>query len=132
MRQAIVPDALKDAAAATGVSPAIRAGGCFLTGATGSAPEGTMPQAASDQARNALRKVCDILSAAGATEADVVEMTSYHTDIAASFADVQKELEKVFFTPLPARTAVEVAGLRRPGAHVEFRIIARDPQAGTP
>jgi hypothetical protein len=45
MRQAIIPDALKDAVAATGFSPAIRAGGLlFVTGATGGRRDETMPQ----------------------------------------------------------------------------------------
>lgn len=131
MRQAIVPDALKEAAAATGFSPAIRAGGfLFLTGATGGRPDGTMPDAASDQARIALDKAQTVLDAAGATEADVVEMTSYHVDIETYFAAIQRVLEEVFSPPLPAWTAVEVAGLRRPGALVEFRIVAQDPGAG--
>lgn len=83
MREAIVPDALKDAAAAPGVSPAIRAGGfLFLTGATVSRPDGTMPQAAHDQAHIAVGKVAEILAGAGAC--------------------------------------------------VDFRILAHDPQAGTP
>lgn len=130
MRQAIVPDALKTAAAVTGFSPAIRAGDLlFLTGATGGRADGSMPAAAADQARIALDKAQIVLAAAGATEAHVVELTSYHRDIATTFEAVQTVLEDVFSVPIPAWTAVEVAGLRRPGALVEFRIVAHAPEA---
>lgn len=130
MRRAIVPDALKQAAAATGFSPAIRAGDfLFLTGATGGRADGTMPETATDQARTALDKARTVLAAAGADESHVVELTSYHRDIATTFAEVQSVLEDVFSPPIPAWTAVEVAGLRRPGALVEFRIVAHAPTA---
>ncbi|MCV3273007.1 Rid family hydrolase [Roseobacter sinensis] len=133
MRQAIIPDALKQAAAATGFSPAIRAGDfLFLTGATGGRADGTMPDDAADQTRVALDKVQTVLVAAGAGEGDVVEMTSYHLDIANTFAAVQGALEQIFAPPLPAWTAVEVAGLRRPGALVEFRVVAHAPEARAP
>ncbi|WP_299679300.1 Rid family hydrolase [uncultured Roseobacter sp.] len=130
MRQAILPDALKEAAAATGFSPAIRAGAfLFLTGATGGRPDGTMPKSAADQTRIALGKAQTVLAAAGADETAVVEMTSYHLDIATTFAPVQAALEDIFTPPLPAWTAVEVAGLRRRGALVEFRLVAHAPEA---
>ena len=133
MRQAIIPQGLAAAAAASGFSPAIRSRDfLFLTGATGGCADGTMPQSAQEQARNALKKVAEILTAAGATEKDVVELTSYHTDIGTSFPEVPTELHAFFSPPLPARTAVEVAGLRRPGAQVDFRIIARDSFQATP
>ncbi|MEM6886877.1 MAG: Rid family hydrolase [Pseudomonadota bacterium] len=124
MRQAIIPDALQQAAAATGFSPAIRAGDfLFLTGATG----GTMPDSVADQTRIALGKAQSILAAAGANETNVVEMTSYNLDIEQTFTAVQSTLEQVFTPPLPAWTAIEVAGLRRPGALVEFRLVAHAP-----
>lgn len=129
MRKAIVPQALKQAAAATGFSPAIRAGDfLFLTGATGGREDGSMPESAADQARKALDKVQTVLAAADANETHVVEMTSYHVNISATFAAVQSVVEDVFSPPIPAWTAVEVAGLRRPGALVEFRIVAHAPE----
>ncbi|WP_227270603.1 Rid family hydrolase [Roseobacter weihaiensis] len=130
MRKAIVPDALKDAAATTGFSPAVRGGDLlFLTGATGGRADGTMPKSAADQARIALEKAQIVLAAAGANEANVVELTSYHRDIATTFDAVQEVLKHVFSAPIPAWTAIEVAGLRRPGALVEFRIVAHAPEA---
>lgn len=133
MRRAIVPPALSSLAAASGFSPAIRAGDhLYLTGATGGDAAGVMPPDAGAQARNALTKAMAILDAAHVDETAVVEMTSYHIDIAAHFDAIRAVVEAFFSAPLPAWTAVEVAGLRRPGALVEFRIVAHDPEAITP
>ena len=128
MREAIVPPSLAEAAQAAGMSPAVRAGALlFLTGATGGLRDGAMPHSAGDQARVALNKVMEILGSAGIGEADVVEMTSYHVAIKDSFAQVETVVRDVFSAPLPAWTAVGVAELRRPGAMIEFRVIAQMP-----
>lgn len=128
MRQVIVPDGLRAAVATTGFSPAVRAGDfLFLTGATGGEPDGTMPHTCTEQAKIALSKVKTILQAAGAEVGAVVELTSYHTDIAADFDATDRVLRGCLGEPLPAWTAVEVAGLRRAGARVEFRVVAHVP-----
>ena len=128
MRTAIIPPALAQAAQAAGMSPAIRADGfLFLTGATGGQADGTMPHSAAKQARIALNKVTEILAEAGSSEADVVELTSYHVAIRDTFGEVEAVLHDVFSAPLPAWTAVGVAELRRPGALIEFRVIAHQP-----
>lgn len=132
MRRAVVPDALKTAAAATGFSPAVRAGDfLYLTGATGGRADGTMPTNVAEQTTNALDKVAIVLEASGASEKHVVEMTSYHLMMNQTFDDVHRVLASFFTGPLPAWTAVEVAGLRRPGALVEFRFVAHLGETGS-
>lgn len=129
-RQAIVPPALAQAARDTGFSPAIRAGGfIYLTGATGGAPDGTMPGDVATQTRNALEKAQTVLQAADADLGDVVEMTSYFSDIDSDFTACEAVLHAMFQPPLPAWTAVEVAKLRRPGARIELRLVAFAPSA---
>ena len=62
MRKAVFPPELAEAVAATGFSPAVRAGDfIFLTGATGGLPDGTMPATAAEQTDIALGKVAMIL-----------------------------------------------------------------------
>lgn len=132
MRDAIVPLSLAQAAQAADMSPAIRAGDfLFLTGATGGLPDGTMPKSAGEQARVALDKVAEILSEAGGSPSDVVELTSYHANIRKDFAEIEAVLRARFSSPLPAWTAVGVAELRRPGALVEFRVVAYQPQGAS-
>ncbi len=127
-RRAIVSPALAEAARISGFSPAVRAGDfIFLTGATGGAANGTMPPDAATQTRNALSKVMDILSHVGADQTDVVEMTTYHSNIEDDFTAVEEVIHDIFTGPLPAWTAVEVARLRRPGARIELRIVVYHP-----
>ena len=129
MRQVVVPEALKDAVAATGFSPAIRAGDfVFLTGATGGALDGSMPGDVAEQTNNAMDKVQLILDALKADVSAIVEMTSYHVDIAKHFSPVEDRLRARLGLPLPAWTAVEVAGLRRAGALVELRFVVHHPE----
>lgn len=110
------------------MSPAIRAGEfLFLTGATGGRPDGTMPADAADQARVALGKVTDTLASASSGCDDVVEITSYHVAIRETFEAIETVMHDTFASPLPAWTAVGVAELRRPGAVVEFRVVAHHP-----
>ncbi len=128
MREVISPPALAHAVAATGFSPAVRAGDfVFLTGATGADADGAMPEGADAQTRNALTKVLTILEAVDAGPDAVVEVTSYHVGLRADFAVVDAALRDVLGVPLPAWTAVEVAGLRRPGAVIELRLVVHAP-----
>ena len=126
-RDVIVPPERTAAMAATGFSPAIRAGDfVYLTGATGGSHAG-MPEHVAEQTRNALAKAETVLAAAGGELANVVEMTTYHTHLRDDFDTVDPLLRELLGEPLPAWTAVEVAGLRRPGARIELRLVAHVP-----
>ena len=129
----IVPPAQRAAAEQMRTSAAVVAGGfVFLTGMTGSDADGGMPADARTQFRNAFEKIATILAEAGLTFAAVVEMTSYHIGIADHF-DLFSAVRADYVTaPYPAWTAVEVAGLRRPGAIVEIRVVAVDDRQISP
>lgn len=129
MREVVSPAALAELAAASGFSPAVRAGDfLFLTGATGGDITGVMPEGAGNQTRNALMKALAVIDAAGGAAQCVVEMTSYHVGMDHHFDTVDAVVREVLGLPLPAWTAVEVAGLRRTGAVIELRIVAYVPQ----
>lgn len=127
-RDVVFPPSLAVAVAASGFSPAVRAGDLlFLTGATGGDEKGVMPEGANAQTRNALAKAITILDAAQGSAQSVVEVTSYHLGLKSHFDQVDAILREMLGTPLPAWTAVEVAGLRREGAVIELRIVAHIP-----
>ena len=86
-----------------------------------------MPESAGVQTEVALGKVLTILNSVEADASAIVEVTSYHVDIAKHFDAVQSTMTQTLGTPLPAWTAVEVKGLRRAGALVEFRCVAHHP-----
>lgn len=97
----------------------------FTSGQLPIDPEtGTMPEGIQDQARVALRNVEAILKAGGSSLADAVKVTVFLTDIA-DFAAVNGVYKEVFAdaTPFPARSAVQVAALPKPGAKIEIEAV---------
>lgn len=131
-KRAICPPQVQEAALALGMSPGIVSGDhLFLTGTTGSGPDGTMPTDAEDQFRQAFAKIGHVLRHAGQDMDAVVEMTSYHIGLRAHFDLFDRIRREVFTAPYPAWTAVEVADIRREGAMVEVRIIAQMPRDQT-
>lgn len=129
-KTAIYPPGSQEAAKQVRVSPGVISNGSvFLTGVTGSRPDGSMPLELEDQFRSAFKKIGAVLKEAGLTHNDIVEMTSYHVGIQEHF-DLFNDVRCEFVSePFPAWTAVEVAGIRRLGAVVEIRVIASLPTA---
>lgn len=148
-RTAIIPPALQAVHDRWHFSPAMRAGGLiFCSGIIGTSPDGTSPghalaggQATSqdpDAALAALVAVRDpaaqfatafatlaaILAEAGAGLADLVELTTYHVDMARHMETFMGVRAGFLTPPYPAWTAVEVAGLIVPGGLVELRAVA--------
>ncbi len=124
-KTAIFPPGSREQAQQIKVSPGIVSGGhVFLTGMTGSRPDGSMPDDPEEQIRSAFEKIGAVLAERGLTHDAIVEMTTYHIGIHQHF-DLFNEIRGQYVgDPFPAWTAVEVAGLRRAGAIVEIRIIA--------
>ncbi len=108
-------------------SPGIQTGNMvFLSGQLGIDPAtGKMPEGVEAQAKQSLANVEALLTAAGATFADVVKTTVYLADIAdfADFAAVNEIYASKFEAPFPARSAFQVAALPA-GGLVEIEVIA--------
>lgn len=125
LRRALLPKASGASSDTLKLSPGIVSGGhVFLTGMTGSRPDGTMPLDPETQFRAAFDKIAEVLQEAGLGFDAVVEMTSYHIGLRAHFDIFNGVRAEYVRAPYPAWTAVEVAGLRREGALVEIRVIA--------
>lgn len=124
-KRVIIPAELQAAAARVNMSPAVIAGDMiFLTGLTGLGADGQMPDEAEEQFRNVFEKVRLVLAAGDLTLGAIVEMTTYHIGLRETFDVFDGVRLEYLSAPYPAWTAVEVAGLRRPGAIVEMRVIA--------
>ena len=78
------------------------------------------------QARQVLANLGAVLTAAGATFADVVKVTVYLTDIA-DRARINPVRQEVFGATRPASTLVEVSALAIPGAKLEVDAVALIP-----
>jgi aminoacrylate peracid reductase len=110
-------------------SPAIlRDGFLFVSGMTASSEDGGIlfPNDIAGQADAILRRLGEVLAAAGCGYEDVVATREYITTVDGyrKTADVRR---KYFKPPFPAATGVIVAGLLRPGALIEIEAIAAVP-----
>lgn len=94
-------------------SPGIQTGNMvFLSGQLGIDPAtGKMPEGVEAQAKQSLANVEALLTAAGATFADVVKTTVYLADIA-DFAAVNEIYASKFEAPFPARSASRLPPFR--------------------
>lgn len=124
----MIPPGAEDACRRLGLSPAVASGGhLFLTGLTASAADGSMPASPEAQFEAVFDKLAAVLGAGGCSLADLVETTSYHVRMEEHFDAFLAVRLRRLRDPYPAWTAVEVAGLRRPGALVEVRAVAALP-----
>jgi enamine deaminase RidA (YjgF/YER057c/UK114 family) len=133
MPTALFPPGSRPAANRLRLSPGIVSGKhVFLTGMTGSNPDGTMPDTIEDQFRQAFAKIGAVLREANLDFRAIVEMTTYHVGLRDHFEQFCQVRAEVLSEPYPAWTAVDVTGLSRAGAVVEIKVIAaidRDPTA---
>lgn len=121
-----MPEQWRAGAESAKMSPAILSNGhLFLTGVTGSGPDGVMPETPEAQFEACFAKIATVLGEAGLDLGAVVEMTSYHIGLRTYFEVFDRVRQRRFAPPWPAWTAVEVAGLRREGALVEIRVVAQ-------
>lgn len=124
-RRALFPVGSHKPAQDIKVSPGVVSGNhVFLTGMTGSGPDGTMPSDPEEQFRHAFEKIVAVLRETGLDFGAVVEMTTYHVALRDHFDAFNAVRAQYVKEPYPAWTAVEVAGLRREHALVEIRVIA--------
>lgn len=109
-------------------SAAIRSGDLlFVSGQVGSREDGSPEPDFARQVQLAFDNLVAVLTAAGATLDDVVDVTSFHTDPATQFDTVNAVRLTAFGEqPYPNWTAVGVNWLA--GFDFEIKVIARLPQ----
>lgn len=110
-----------------GYSAALRSGDLlFVSGQVGSRADGSPVPDLEGQIRQAFHNLQATLSAAGCTLADLVDVTTFHTNPEVQFPAVMK-VKAEFFpkAPYPNWTAVGVTWLA--GFDFEIKVIARIP-----
>ncbi|MFT3691472.1 RidA family protein [Paenirhodobacter sp.] len=130
-REAVFPANRHALYEAHGYSAAIRSGDLlFVSGQVGSREDGSPEPVFEDQVRRAFANLHAVLAAAGCTFADVVDVTSFHTDPENQMATVLAvKADEIGGPPYPNWTAVGVNWLA--GFDFEIKVIARIPPAGT-
>ncbi|NVJ66555.1 MAG: RidA family protein [Gammaproteobacteria bacterium] len=81
------------------------------------------PDSLEEQTELVFKNIERILKQAGATMEDIVEITSYHTDIS-KIGTVTQVKKRFIPKDFPAWTAVEITGLARPKIQIEIKVVA--------
>lgn len=76
----------------------------------------------------AFQRIGATLARAGASWADVVDLTTFHTDLRGSIDALAAVKNRHVKAPFPAWTAIGVSTLYAPTAVVEIKVVARRPQ----
>lgn len=110
-----------------GYSAALRSGDLlFVSGQVGSRIDGSPEADLESQIRLAFDNLKATLAAAGCSFADIVDLTTFHTNPEAQFPTVMRIKSEVFPTaPYPNWTALGVTWLA--GFDFEIKVIARIP-----
>ena len=135
-KEAIVPEGSEWAPEQFQFSPAVRAGDfVFLAGVVANLKRddnGDLIRPSEDQLiasyNNAFRYIGTVLEAADADFDDVVEMTSYHTDLRAQGDAFMKAKKEFLKEPYPAWTAIDVDRLWPDNGITEIKITAYAPK----
>lgn len=122
----LVPEIMHDLAKQVGFSPGLVSGNLiFVSGQVGRRPGVEPPTTPAEEYRLAWENVGLVLAEAGADFSDLVQVTSYHTDVSdlGTFIKVRSELFN--HEVMPTWTALGVAALGAPGLTVEITAIAQ-------
>jgi enamine deaminase RidA (YjgF/YER057c/UK114 family) len=110
-------------------SPAIRSNGfLFVSGQVGSRPDGSPEPELQAQVRLAFDNLDAILSAAGCSFADVIDVTVFVVDPESNFEPIWQVVgERWGEAPYPTLTGIGVTWLY--GFQLEIKVIAKLPEA---
>ena len=127
-REAIFPADRHALYEAHGYSAAIRSGEfLFVSGQVGSRSDGSPEPDFRRQVQLAFDNLQATLKAAGCSFADIVDVTTFHTDPENQFETIMAVKNQIFSAPpYPAWTAIGVTWLS--GFDFEIKVIARMPE----
>ena len=124
-RQLIVPPSMTLLAERAGYAPAVKVGNTvYCAGQVGRTDELEVVTDPEQQFQRAWENLRTVLTAAGCTFEDVVEMTTYHVDMQRHMALFRTVKDAVFPRGICAWTCIGVSELARPGLLVEIKCVA--------
>ncbi|MES2145919.1 MAG: RidA family protein [Pseudomonadota bacterium] len=126
-RNAIFPANRHALYEAHGYSAAVRSGDLlFVSGQVGSREDGSPEPDFAQQVTLAFRNLEAVLTAAGASFDDIIDVTSFHTDPETQFETIMPVKNRFFpAAPYPPWTAIGVNWLS--GFDFEIKVVARIP-----
>jgi enamine deaminase RidA (YjgF/YER057c/UK114 family) len=123
-RRAVVPESDEDAYNRFRFAPAFKVGETvYVSGVIGRGPDGKVPEDTAAEVAALFTQLAATLHAAGATLNDIVDITSFHVDMA-GVRELVEAKHDLISEPYPAWTAIGCSGLVMPGARVELKATA--------
>lgn len=124
-REAIVPEGMREVYEKIHYAPAVRVGSTvYVSGQIGRDAAMRLVEGREAQIVQAFENLATVLAAAGATMADIVDLTSFHTDMRDLPLFMQVK-DRYLTRDYPAWTAVGASGLGgAPGYIVEIKAVA--------
>ncbi len=123
----IIPDSHRPTYDNWHFAPAVvHEGIAFLSGVIGLNAKGSCADDPEEQFTDLFEGIKAVLEAGGMGFTDIIEMTSYHTDMGTlgAFSAVR---DRYISEPWPAWTAIGCTALAMPGALAEVKVTARQP-----
>lgn len=128
-RQIIIPEGMRSLVERAGYAPAVRAGNLvFCAGQIGRTSDLQVIEDPAEQFEACWRNLEEVLTAAGCTFHDVVEMTSYHVRMSEHMDLFRDVKNRIFPRATCAWTRIGVSELAYPGLLVEVKVIALIPE----
>lgn len=107
-------------------APAVKDGNrLYCSGVIGVGPDGKASADPETQFTQAFELLKSVLTTAGLSFADVIEMTTFHVGLQKNLPAFMKVKDKYVQAPYPAWTAIGITELAFPGGLVEIKVIAR-------
>jgi len=107
-------------------APAVKDGDrLYCSGVIGVGPDGKPSPDPETQFTHAFDSLQSVLTAAGVTFDNVVEMTTFHVGLQKHLTTFMKVKDQYMKVPYPSWTAIGITELAFPGGLVEIKVIAR-------
>jgi enamine deaminase RidA (YjgF/YER057c/UK114 family) len=107
-------------------APAVKDGDrLYCSGVIGVGADGKPPADAETQFTQAFEMLKSVLTTAGVSFGDVLEMTTFHVGLQANLPTFMKVKDRYLQEPYPSWTAIGITELALPGGLVEIKVIAR-------
>jgi enamine deaminase RidA (YjgF/YER057c/UK114 family) len=107
-------------------APAVKDGDrLFCSGVIGIGPDGKASSDPETQFTQAFESLKSVLTAAGASVGDIVDITTFHVGLQANMRTFTKVKDRYVSAPYPAWTAIGISELAFPGGLVEIKAVAR-------
>jgi enamine deaminase RidA (YjgF/YER057c/UK114 family) len=124
-REVIIPDAMQALAERAGYAPAVKVGATlFCAGQVGRTDDLQVIADPEQQFIAAWKNLRSVLQAGGCDFEDVVDMTTYHVDMARHMAVFREVKNRLFPKGLCAWSCIGVSELAHPGLLVEIKCVA--------